>query len=69
MIKPKTFRLNNQETEALINTSLRINRELVKMGKMPLKDTEICHTIIEQTLVNGEIEVKSDGNLRIIPNS
>lgn len=67
-IKPKTFRLNEKETQALIDTSLRINRELVRMGKMPLKDTEICHAIIEQTLVNGEVEVKSDGTLRVISN-
>jgi hypothetical protein len=66
MVKAKTIRLNTTETEALINTSLKINRDLVKMGKMPLKDTEICHAIIEQTLINGEIEVKSDGSLRVI---
>lgn len=68
MIKPKTFRLNERETTALIETGLRINRELVRMGKMPLKDTEICHAIIEQTLVNGEVEVKADGSLRVISN-
>lgn len=68
MIKPKTIRLNVTETEALINTGLRINRELVRMGKMPLKDTEICHAIIEQTLINGEVEVKADGTLRVISN-
>lgn len=67
-MKAKVIRLNMTETEALINTSLRINRELVKMGKMPLKDTEICHAIIEQTLVNGEVEVKADGTLRVISN-
>lgn len=68
MIKPKTFRLNERETTALIETGLRINRELVRMGKMPLKDTEICHAIIEQTLINGEVEVKADGSLRVISN-
>lgn len=64
--KDKTIRLNERETEALIATCLKLNRELVKMGKMPLKDTEICHKIIEQTLVNGEIEVKADGTIRVI---
>lgn len=68
MIKAKTIRLSVVETEALINTGLKINRELVKMGKMPLKDTEICHAIIEQTLINGEVEVKADGSLRVISN-
>lgn len=66
MIKAKTIRLSVTETEALINTGLKINRELVKMGRMPLKDTEICHAIIEQTLINGEVEVKADGSLRVI---
>lgn len=65
-VKAKTFRLTERETQALIDSCLKINRELVKMGKMPLKDTEVCHAIIEQTLINGEIEVKADGKLRVI---
>lgn len=65
-VKAKTFRLTERETQALINSCLKINRELVKMGKMPLKDTEVCHAIIEQALINGEIEVKADGTLRVI---
>lgn len=64
--KAKTIRLNEKETQALINTCLKLNRELVKMGKMPLKDTEVCHQIIEQTLINGEVEVKADGGIRVI---
>lgn len=62
----KMFRLNDTEEKSLTEISLKVNRELIKMGKMPMKDTEICHLIIEQTLINGEIEVKRDGSLRVI---
>lgn len=65
-IKAKTFRLNEKESQALVDTCLKINRELVKMGKMPLKDTEVCHKIMEQTLINGEIEVMRNGDIRVI---
>ena len=61
----KTFRFTDEEEIALNETALRINRELVKMNKMPLRDTEFFHEIIKQTLLNGEIEVSREGKIKI----
>lgn len=61
----KTFRFTDDEEQALNEVGLRINRELVKAGKKPLRDTEIFHEIIKQTLLDGSIEVTRDGTLNI----
>ena len=63
----KTFRFTDIEEKALIDMALRINRDLVKMGKMPLRDTEIIHEIIRQTLIDGSIEISRDGKIIIEP--
>ena len=62
----KTVRLNNQEEERLTKACLKINRELVKMGKIPLKDTEIFHEIMKIALIRGDLEVKRNGEIKII---
>lgn len=61
----KTFRFTDEEEQALNEIGLKINRELVKAGKKPLRDTEIFHEIIKQTLLDGIIEVTRDGALKI----
>lgn len=61
----KTFRFTNDEEQALNEIALRLNRELVKAGQKPLRDTEIFHEIIKQTLIDGTIEVARDGTLTI----
>ena len=62
----KTFRFTDQEENALNEIALRINRELVKMGKKPLRDTELFHEIINKTLIEGSIEVSRDGEIKVI---
>tara|TARA_B100000809_G_C14933023_1_gene457577 strand:+ start:433 stop:633 length:201 start_codon:yes stop_codon:yes gene_type:complete len=62
----KTVRLSDTEEAKLIKVCLKINRELVKMGKMPLKDTEIFHEIMKIALINGEIEISRNGEVKII---
>jgi len=62
----KTVRLSDTEEAELIKVCLKINRELVKMGKMPLKDTEIFHEIMKITLINGEIELNRRGEIKVI---
>lgn len=62
----KTVRLNDKEDEALTKACLRMNRELVKMGKMPLKDTEIFHEIMKITLIEGDIEINRGGKVQLI---
>ncbi|WP_455803214.1 hypothetical protein [Acinetobacter guillouiae] len=61
----KTFRFTDEEEQALNETALKINRDLVKAGKKPLRDTEIFHELIKQTLLEGIIEVTRDGALKI----
>lgn len=61
----KTFRFTDQEEQALNEVGLKLNRELVKAGKKPLRDTEIFHEIIKQTLVDGLIEVTRDGTVKV----
>ena len=61
----KTFRFSDEEEKALNDVALKLNRDLVKAGKKPLRDTEIFHEIIRQTLLNGIIEVSRDGKIKI----
>ena len=61
----KTFRFTDEEEQALNENALKLNRELVKIGKKPLRDTEIFHEIIKQTLLEGLIEIKREGNIKI----
>lgn len=64
----KTLRLNNEEEKAMNEICLRVNRELVKAGKMPVKDTEMFHEIMKQTLLKGMIEVNREGKIKIEAN-
>lgn len=61
----KTFRFTDEEEQALNDMALKINRDLVKAGKKPLRDTEIFHEIIKQTLIDGVIEVSRDGAIKV----
>ena len=61
----KTFRFTDEEEQALNETALKINRDLVKAGNKPLRDTEIFHEIIKQTLIEGIIEVTRDGHVKV----
>ncbi|WP_151812891.1 hypothetical protein [Acinetobacter junii] len=61
----KTFRFTDEEEQALNEVALKINRDLVKAGKKPLRDTEIFHEIIKQTLLTGTIEVNREGSVKV----
>ncbi|MBJ8424400.1 hypothetical protein I6M74_21250 [Acinetobacter bereziniae] len=61
----KTFRFTDDEEQALNEIALKLNRELVKAGQKPLRDTEIFHEIIRQTLIEGLIEVSRDGTIKV----
>ena len=61
----KTFRFTDQEEQALNETALKLNRDLVKIGKKPLRDTEIFHEIIKQTLIEGNIDISREGIIKI----
>lgn len=64
----KNVRLSESEQEMLFRTSVNVNRELVRIGARPLRESEIVHKILEQTLKYGEIEVTRDGQIRVIAN-
>ncbi len=61
----KTFRFTDEEEHALNEIALKLNRDLVKAGKKPLRDTEIFHEIVKQTLIDGIIEVSRDGAIKV----
>ena len=61
----KTFRFTDQEEQALNQLALNLNRDLVKIGKKHLRDTEIFHEIIKQTLINENIDINRDGQITI----
>lgn len=62
----KTVRLTESEQELLFRTAVNLNRELVRIGKMPVKESEIVHRILEQTLKMGELEVTRNGEIRVL---
>lgn len=64
----KTFKLNSTEEEALKRSSISLNRELVRLGQIPMPESKILHEILQQTLVLGEIEVTRDGQIRVLAN-
>lgn len=64
----KSFRLTDIEEDTLYKCSMEINKQLIKLNKMPLTEAKILHEIIRQTLIDGEIEVSADGELRIVSN-
>jgi len=61
----KTFRFTDEEEQALNEVALKLNRDLVKAGKKPLRDTEIFHEIVKQTLLDGSIEINRDGLVKV----
>lgn len=61
----KTFRFTDEEEKALNEVALKLNRDLVKAGKKPLRDTELFHEIVRQTLLEGVIEINRDGNIKV----
>lgn len=61
----KTFRFTDEEEQALNEVALKLNRDLVKVGKKPLRDTEIFHEIVKQTLLDGLIEINREGLIKV----
>ena len=61
----KTFRFTDEEEKVLNETALKLNRDLVKIGKKPLRDTEIFHEIIKKTLIEGNIDISREGIIKV----
>lgn len=52
---PTNIRLSQAEQEALRKKAIEINKELVKRGMQPLKDSELVHSFLEKAISNLEV--------------
>ena len=57
--------MTDEEEKALNNVQLKINRELVKNGQKPLRDTEILHEILRQTILSDRLDLSRKGYIII----
>ncbi|MCY1279464.1 hypothetical protein D9M68_327980 [compost metagenome] len=60
---PTNIRLTQGEQEALRKKAIEINKELVKRGMQPLKDSELVHTFLEKAI--SSLEVSASGAIAI----
>jgi hypothetical protein len=52
---PTNIRLSQAEQEALRKKAIDLNKELVKRGMQPLKDSELVHAFLEQAIASLEL--------------
>ena len=60
----ESVRLKKAEREAIRKKAVEINKALISKGKEPMKDSEIVHEILRQTL--EKIEITQSGNIVVI---
>lgn len=58
-----TVRLNDREQEGLRKKCVEINKLLIQRGMQPIKDSELVHIILEQTIAYAELT--PSGNIKI----
>ncbi|MWK56682.1 hypothetical protein GO594_11960 [Pseudomonas otitidis] len=58
---PTNVRLTLAEQEALRKKAIEINKELVKRGMQPMKDSELVHAFLEKAI--GSLEVSASGQV------
>lgn len=63
MTMPTNIRLTKQEQEQLRQKAIEINKLLIKEGKEPLKDSEIAHKILENSI--PYVRVNKSGEIYI----
>ena len=56
---PTNVRLTQGEQEALRRKAVEINKELVKRGLQPMKDSELVHAFLEQAI--NALELTASG--------
>lgn len=52
---PTNVRLTNGEQEALRKKAVELNKELVKRGLQPMKDSELVHAFLEKAIHSLEV--------------
>jgi len=50
-----TVRLNDTEQERLRRKAIELNKVLINRGLEPIKDSELVHRILDQTIESAEI--------------
>lgn len=61
----KTIRLSDREEEYLIKNLTKINKELVEMNMIPMKDTELFHEIFRIIFMKRTLEITEKGIIEI----
>lgn len=63
---PMTIRLNDNEQEEIRKKAVEINKLLIQRGLQPVRDSELIHIILEQSIAytevtaSGKIKVRTD---------
>jgi len=65
MTMPATLRLSNTEQEALRQKCIEINNLLIKQGRMPIKDSELAHFILENATPCAKVSASGELMLEI----
>lgn len=60
MTMPATLRLSNTEQEALRKKCIEINKLLIKQGRMPIKDSELAHFILENATPCAKVSASGE---------
>ena len=58
-----TVRLNDGEQEEIRKKAVEINKLLIQKGLQPVRDSELVHIILEQSI--GYIEVTASGKIKV----
>ena len=58
------LRINDTEKELIRKVSIDTNRKLVNLGKMPLKESELVHLILQKALKRTHID--EEVNIEIV---
>ncbi len=60
---PATLRLTNDEQELLRKKCIEINKLLVKQGRQPIRDSELAHFLLSESITY--VELGENGMLSI----
>lgn len=58
-----TVRLNDKEQEDLRKKCVELNKQLINKNLQPIKDSELVHIILEQTI--GNVEITNSGKITV----
>lgn len=61
--KMQTLRIKDSQKESLRLLSININKKLVQLGKQPLRDSELAHTLLNEALKRATVD--ENGNVTI----